>query len=80
MLRENLKDSAEILSNILNQSLSIPSLTENMTLLQALQNFPSQQAEHSDLAKMLKTFAAHPEHTQILVQELELIARDLTPS
>lgn len=80
MLRENLKDSAEILSNILNQSLEIPNISENMTLLQALQNFPSQQPSNSDLSKMLRTFAANPEPTQILIQELELLARDLTPS
>ena len=80
MLRENLKDSAEILSNILNQPLEIPNATENITLLQALQTFSSQQPDNSDLSKMLRTFASNPEPTQILIQELELIARDLTPS
>ena len=80
MLRENLKDSAEILSNILNQPLAIPNATENITLLQALQTFSSQQPDNSDLSKMLRTFASNPEPTAILIQELELIARDLTPS
>jgi hypothetical protein len=80
MLRENLKDSADILSNILNQPLEISSIPENITLLQALQNFPSQQPDKSDLSKMLRTFASHPEQTQALIQELELIARDLCPS
>jgi hypothetical protein len=80
MLRENIKDSAEILSNILNQPLAIPDIPENKTLLQAMQNYSSQQADHSDLSKMLRTFAANPEPTQLLIQELTLIARDLTPS
>ncbi len=78
MLRENLKDSAEILSNILNQPLEIPGVSENISLLQALQNFASQQPDHSDLSKMLRTFASNPEPTQTLIQELELIASDLT--
>ena len=80
MLRENLKDSAEILSNILNQPLAIPNASENITLLQALQTFSSQQPDNSDLSKMLRTFASNPEPTAILIQELELIARDLTPT
>ena len=80
MLRENLKDSAEILSNILNQPLEIPNATENITLLQALQTFSTQQPDNSDLSKMLRTFASNPEPTAILIQELELIARDLTPT
>jgi len=80
MLRENLKDSAEILSNILNQPLEIPNVSENITLLQALQTFSSQQPDNSDLSKMLRTFALNPEPTAILIQELQLIVRDLTPS
>lgn len=78
MLRENLKDSAEILSNILNQPLEIPGVSENVSLLQAIHNYPSQQPEHSDLSKMLRTFASNPEPTQALIQELQLIANDLT--
>lgn len=78
MLRENLKDSAEILTNILNQPLEIPGVSENISLIQAIQNYASQQPEHSDLSKMLRTFAANPEPTQALIQELQLIAKDLT--
>jgi hypothetical protein len=78
MLLENLKDSAEILSNILNQPLDISGIAENISLIQAIDNFPSQQAEHSELSKMLKTFAANQEPTFALIQELQLIAKDLT--
>lgn len=80
MLRENLKDSAEILSNILNQPLDIPGVSDHISLMQAVLNYPSQQPEHSDLSKMLRTFANNPNPTQALIQELQLIARDLTPS
>lgn len=78
MLRENLKDSAEILSNILNQPLEIPGIEENVSLLQAIQNLASQQPDNSDLSKMLRTFATNPEPTKALIQELELIAHDLS--
>lgn len=78
MLRENLKDSAEILSNILNQPLEIPGISENITLLQALQNYSSQKPDNSDLSKMLRTFASNPEPTKALIQELQLIAYDLS--
>ncbi len=78
MLRENLKDSAEILSNIMNQPLEIPGVSENISLLQALQNFAAQQPDNSDLSKMLRIFASNPEPTQTLIQELELIASDLS--
>ena len=77
MLRENLKDSAEILSNILNQPLDIPGIAENISLLEATKNYTLQQPEHSDLSKMLRTFASHRAPTLALIQELQLIANDL---
>ena len=77
MLRENLKDSAEILSHILNQPLQIPGIVENISLLQAVHNFNAQQPELSDLSKMLRTFSSNPGPTRALIQELELIAHDL---
>lgn len=78
MLRENIKDSAGILSNILNQPLEIPGVSENISLWQAVQNLPSQQPEHSDLSKMLRAFAVNQGPTLALIQELQLIADDLT--
>ncbi len=80
MLRENLKDSAEILQNILHQPLEIDGAETNISLLQAIQNYSSQQPSHSDLSKMLRTFLSNREPLQILIQELQLIARDLTVS
>jgi hypothetical protein len=80
MLRENLKDSAEILHNILHQPLEITETPENISLLQAVQNYPLQQSDHSDLSKMLRTFSANSEPLEVLIRELHLIARDLTVS
>jgi hypothetical protein len=64
----------------LNQPLDIPGISEKMTLLQAIEKFTGDQPENSDLAKMLRTFASNPEPTQTLIQELELIVRDLSSS
>jgi hypothetical protein len=80
MLRENLKDSAEILHNILHQSLEISGAPENISLLQAVQTYPSQQQDHSDLSKILRTFSSNRDPLEILIQELHLIARDLKVS
>ncbi|MGC1878267.1 MAG: hypothetical protein WA678_02680 [Rhabdochlamydiaceae bacterium] len=80
MLRENLKDSAEILYNILNQPLEISGTEKNISLFQAIQNYSSQQPDHSDLSKMLRTFTTNREPLEILIRELHLIARDLTVS
>lgn len=80
MLRENLKDSAEILFNILNQPLAIDGIAENISLQQAVLNYSSQQPpELSDLSKVLRTFADNPEPAKILIQELDLLLKDLTP-
>ncbi|MGC2595455.1 MAG: hypothetical protein WA347_04165 [Rhabdochlamydiaceae bacterium] len=80
MLRENLKDSAEILYNILNQPLEISGTEKKISLFQAIQNYSSQQPDHSDLSKMLRTFTTNREPLEILIRELHLIARDLTVS
>jgi hypothetical protein len=77
MLRENLQDSAEILFNILNQPLDVPGATLNVSLLGAALNFDSAQPEDTDLDKIMQEFVRYPESTQTLIQELELLHRDL---
>jgi hypothetical protein len=77
MLQENLKDSAEILQNILHQSLEISGAPENISLVQAVVTYSSQQSDHSDLSKMLRTFSANPKSLEMLIQELHLIVKDL---
>jgi hypothetical protein len=78
MLTENLKDAATILSNILSQSLEIPGATPNISLLEALKNFDPEKPLETDLQKILREFVRYPEPTQALIQELELLAQDLT--
>jgi hypothetical protein len=78
MLRENLKDSAEILHNILHQPVEISGVSENISLLQTIETYSSQPPDHSDLSKMLRSFSSNREPLEVLIQELELIASDLT--
>ena len=77
MLKENLKDSGEIIQNILNQPLSIPGAKENITLLEAAANFNSNNPLNADLRKILLTLIQYPEHTEIMLRELELILEDI---
>ena len=78
MLRENLKDTAEILANILDQPLEIPGIAEPLSLLQAVQNYGSQVPGESDLLKILHTLSSHPEPTEILICEIDLLAQELS--
>jgi hypothetical protein len=77
MLKENLKDAGEIIQNILNQHLAISNAKEDISLFLAAKQFDPQHPQNSDLRKILLTFLRYPEHTEILVQELELILKDL---
>lgn len=77
MLREHLKDAAEILSNILTQPLCVPGSTTDISLQEALQSFNPAHPSPSDLEKILTEFVKYPEPTQTLIQELELLAQDL---
>ncbi len=77
MLRENLQDSAEILFNILNQPLDVSGATMNVSLLNAALNFDSGEPQDSDLCKIMEEFVRYPDSAQALIQELELLYRDL---
>jgi hypothetical protein len=79
MLRENLKDAAEILHCILNQPLEVRGATPNISLLGAILNYDSEHPENTDLQKILQEFVRYTEPTQTLIQELELLAQDLGP-
>lgn len=78
MLRENLKDSAEILFNILHQPLEIPDIGYPVSLLEAALSHNELSKEPSDLSKLLMTFSRHPEPTETLIREIDLLARELS--
>ena len=78
MLRENLKDAAEILTHIFNQPLEIPGAPANISLQEALSSYDPHHPDPSDLLKLLTEFVKYPGPTQTLVQELELLVQDLS--
>ncbi len=77
MLKENLKDAGEIIQNILNQPLAISGAKDNLSLVSAAKSFDADHVANSDLRKILRTFLQYPEHTEILIRELELILQDI---
>lgn len=79
MLRENLQDAGQIVQNILTQSLSIPGAKENISLLEAAENFREEEAMTSDLRKIILSFLQFPEPTEIMIRELQWLEEDLTP-
>lgn len=76
-MKKTVRATAEILSNILSLSLEIPGAATPVSLLTATLNYPTADAVNSDLSKILQTFVKYPESTQALIQELELLSRDL---
>ena len=77
MLKENVKDAAQILQNILTQSLEIEGAEKDISLLKAAQNLGSQDPENSDLGKILENFAKYPDPTETLIRELDIIIDDI---
>lgn len=77
MLRENLKDAAEILSNILTQPLEIAEVDAPISLLDCVMNYSAERPEGSSLSKLLQTFARNPEPTETLIRELEILSKEL---
>lgn len=77
MLRENIKDSGEIVENILTQPLSIPGARADTCLFEAAKNFHPSEAMTSDLRKILLSFLQFPEPTKTLLRELEILIEEL---
>jgi hypothetical protein len=77
MINENLKDTGEIIQNILTQPLSIPGEKLPLSLLQAAKDFDSNHPIESDLRKILLSFLQFPEQTETLLRELDILKQDL---
>ncbi len=79
MRQENLKDAAQILATILHHPLDIEGASEaQVSLLGAVLRYNPKAAETSDLSKILQSFTKYPEPTETLIQELELLSKDLS--
>ena len=77
MVRDPLQEAGQIIENILNHPLSIPDLPEDLTLLQAALSFKEEEPEASSLKKVIDSFHDHPEVKELLIRELEILAREL---
>jgi hypothetical protein len=77
MLREKLHEAGEIVETILTQPLSIPGLPKNISLLEASKHY-LENPSSPELKKMLETFLQHPAALQIMLQEFNLLAQDLS--
>ncbi len=76
MNKENIKDAAEIVNNILDQPLDIPNAPSDISLLKAALKF-NQNDPNDDLYKVIQSFVDHPENTKALITEMELLIADL---
>ncbi|MBI2742977.1 MAG: hypothetical protein HYX48_03580 [Chlamydiales bacterium] len=77
MLRENLQDAGQIIQNMLGQPLSVPGLPEGVSLLSAAEEYEPIEGEASALSQVMLSFLKHPEPTEVLLQELDLLYNDL---
>lgn len=77
MLRENLKDAAIIIHNILNQPLSIPSTKDDITLLNAAISFDDTGTPAQHLQQIMQTFIEYPDLTDTLIRELDILSDEL---
>jgi hypothetical protein len=80
VLKENLADSVQIIDNILKQPLSIPGHPEELSVLEAVQDFCQTKGQSSKLKEVLAMFTRYPDPTHLMLRELELISNDLEKS
>lgn len=76
MILEDLKDAADILHNILYQSLDVPGVSD-ITLLKAAIDFKIEESTDSSLRLVLHNFTQHEAPLQMLIQEITFIMEDL---
>lgn len=79
MLKEDLKDAAIIIQNILHQPIAIPKYSKDVSLIAAALEFEDENEPESlsSLSQVMFTFIEYPEPTETLLRELEIISRDL---
>lgn len=77
MLREDLKDAAYIIHNILHQPLDVPDSDSEITLFKAAMNFKIEEGKDSDLSLVLHNFTQHQAPLEMLIREITFIMKDL---
>lgn len=77
MKRTQVKEAGRSMQEILRQPLALPGEPHMLSLLQAAEVYSPAEGTHSHLAKILTLMAQHPEATDVLLRELELLQRSL---
>jgi hypothetical protein len=77
MLREDLKDAAYIMHNILHQTLDVPGSDSEITLFRAAADFKIEEGKDSDLSLVLHNFTQHQAPLEMLIREITFIMEDL---
>lgn len=77
MLREDLKDAAYMIHNILHQPLDVPDSDSEITLVRASMNFKIEEGKDSDLSLVLHNFIQHQAPLEMLIREITFILEDL---
>jgi len=77
MLRDNLHDAGQIVQHILSQPLVLPGLPKELSLLKAAQKY-LEDPTSLEFPKMLETFLHNRAAMDVMLQELKLLAADLS--
>lgn len=75
-ISNEIEEIGSIIQNIFIQPLTI-SRHHHVTLLKAVESFPQEKEEESDLSHIMREYVKHPESTKSFLRELELLTEDL---
>lgn len=74
---EGIQDAYQMVKNIITQPLYLDGKKKMISLLEASKTFASQDPQSSDLKEILINFIRYPESTEMLLQELSLMLKEL---
>ncbi len=77
MLQEHLRDAAVIVQNILNQPITMPDTSRDITLLGAALSFDESGEPASDLGQIMQMWVEFQDPTETLIRELEILSNEL---
>lgn len=77
MMRENLRDTGQILQHILGQPLVITGLSQEISLYDAAAHYNPKDPAASELKKVIETFLQYPDATEALIREMKLLSGEL---
>lgn len=75
-ISSEIEEIGSIIQNIFIQPLAIKN-RHHVTILKAVESFPKEEEEQSDLSYIMREYVKHPESTKSFIRELELLTEDL---